>query len=256
MLILGVWTGKTGVVKYDRWMEWLLVFLIVFFAIFTQSLTGFGLALISMPLLTALLGVQIAAPMVALFGLLAEVMLLLYFRESVNVRVIWRLILASAIGVPIGVLVIRSLDEQVVLTVLGVIVAGYALYALLKLRLPAITGSGWAYLAGFLGGILGGAYNTSGPPVIVYGNCRGWPPAEFKGNLQGYFLLTTVIIVASHALTGNYTPEVLRHTLLSLPAVAAGLVTGLALSKRVSAGAFRTIVLWLLLVLGVWLIVG
>jgi hypothetical protein len=41
-----------------------------------------------------------------------------------------------------------------------------------------------------------------------------------------------------------------------MPAVAAGLVAGLALSKRVSAAAFRSLVLWLLLVLGVWLIVG
>jgi uncharacterized membrane protein YfcA len=153
-------------------------------------------------------------------------------------------------------LVVKSLDEQVVLAVLGVIVAGYALYVLLKLRLPAINGDGWAYLAGFLGGVLGGAYNTSGPPVIVYGNFRDWPPDEFKANLQGYFLLTTIIIVVSHAVTGSYTAEVLQYTLLSLPAVAVGLVSGLALSKRVSPGAFRTIVLWLLLALGAWLIIG
>ena len=92
--------------------------------------------------------------------------------------------------------------------------------------------------------------------MIVYGNCRGWPPAEFKGNLQGFFLLTTVVVIVSHALAGNYSLEVLRYSLLALPAVAAGLVTGLALAKRVSAAAFRAIVLWMLLVLGVWLIVG
>ena len=245
-----------GNVEYDRGMEWLLVFVIVFFAIFVQSLTGFVLALVSMPFLAALLGVQTAAPLVALFGLVAEVILLLYFREALNVRVIWRLIAASIVGVPIGVLVIRVLDEQVVLTLLGVIVAGYAGYALLKLRLPAIEGSIWAYGAGFLGGILGGAYTTAGPPVIVYGNCRGWPPAEFKGNLQGYFLLTSVLIIVSHAVAGNYGAEVLRYGLVAMPAVAAGLVAGLALSKRVSAAAFRSLVLWLLLVLGVWLIVG
>ncbi len=245
-----------GIVEYDRGMEWVLVFLIVFFAIFTQSLTGFGLALVSMPLLSALLGVETAAPLVALFGLLAEVILLLYYREAVNVRVIWRLILASMIGVPVGVVVIRSLDEALVLTALGVIVVGYALYALLKLRLPAVNGPVWAYGTGFVAGILGGAYNTAGPPVIVYGNCRGWPPDEFKGNLQGFFLFTGVVVLISHGLAGNYNAEVLRYGLLTLPAVAAGLIAGLALSKRISATAFRTLVLWLLLVLGVWLIVG
>jgi uncharacterized membrane protein YfcA len=237
-------------------MDWLPVVLIVFVAIFTQSLTGFGLALISMPLLTALLGVGTAAPMVALFGLLAEVVLLIYYRQAINVRVIWRLIAASVVGVPVGILVIRSLDEGVVLSALGVIVAGYALYALLKLRLPAIDGPAWAYGIGFLAGVLGGAYNTSGPPVIVYGNCRGWPPEEFKANLQGFFLLTTVVVTVSHGLAGNYSAEVLGHTLLALPAVVAGLAVGLALSKRVSAEGFRTLVLWLLLGLGVWLIVS
>lgn len=248
--------GELGKLEYDQGMEWLLVFLVVFFAIFTQSLTGFGLALVSMPLLTALLGVGTAAPMVALFGLVAEVILLLYYREAVNVRVIWRLIMTAAIGVPVGILVIRSLDEGVVLALLGVIVAGYALYALLKLRLPTIDGPVWAYAFGFVAGILGGAYNTAGPPVIVYGNCRGWPPEEFKANLQGFFLFTGLIVMISHVLAGNYTAEVLRYTLIALPAVAAGVASGLALSKRVSAATFRTIVLWLLLVLGVWLIIS
>jgi len=248
--------GEIHGVEYHRGMDWLPVVLIVFFAIFTQSLTGFGLALVSMPLLTALLGVGTAAPMVALFGLLAEVILLLAYRQAVNVRVIWRLIVASMIGAPVGILVIRSLDEQVVLAVLGVIVAGYALYALLKLRLPAIDGPAWAYGVGFLAGVLGGAYNTSGPPVIVYGNCRGWPPEEFKANLQGFFLLTTVIVTVSHVLAGNYSAEVLGYTLLALPAVVVGLAAGLALSRRVGAAVFRTMVLWLLLVLGVWLIVS
>jgi uncharacterized membrane protein YfcA len=246
--------GQKDWVGYDQGMDWLPVVLIVFFAIFTQSLTGFGLALVSMPLLTALLGVETAAPMVALFGLLAEVILLLYYRQAVNVQVIWRLIAASMIGVPAGVLVVRSLNEEVVLAILGVIVGGYALYALLKLRLPAIDGPAWAYGVGFVAGVLGGAYNTSGPPVIVYGNCRGWPPEEFKANLQGFFLLTSLIIAASHALAGNYSAEVLRYSLLALPAVAVGLAAGLALSKRVSATTFRTLVLWLLLALGAWLI--
>jgi uncharacterized membrane protein YfcA len=38
--------------------------------------------------------------------------------------------------------------------------------------------------------------------------------------------------------------------------MAAGIVAGLFLANRISALVFRKIVLWLLLVLGVWLIVG
>ncbi len=237
-------------------MEWLIVFLIVFLAIFTQSVTGFGLALVSMPLLVAVLGIQTAAPLVALIALVAELILLIYYREALNLQVVWRLAIASVLGVPLGVWALRNVDEQLVLTILGLIVGGYALYALLNLRLPTIQQPAWAYGAGFLAGILGGAYNTSGPPVIVYGNCRRWPPAEFKSNLQGFFLLNSGLIVGTHLLANNFTADVWHGTLVALPAVATGIVAGLLLSKRISAPAFRKIVLWLLLVLGVWLIIS
>ena len=119
-------------------MEGLLVFLIIFLAIFIQSVTGFGLALVSMPLLTAVLGIQMAAPLVAFFGLVAEIVLLIYYRSAFNLGVVWRLGLASIFGIPLGVLALRVVPEEVVLTALGLVVAGYAFYALLNLRLPTI----------------------------------------------------------------------------------------------------------------------
>ena len=237
-------------------MDLLLVFIIVFFAIFTQSVTGFGLALVSMPLLTALLGIQTAAPLVAVFAIVAEVILLFYYRHAFNLKVVWRLALASIIGIPLGVWALRNVDEQIVVTVLGLIVGGYALYALLELRLPEIKQPAWAYGAGFVAGILGGAYNTAGPPVIVYGNCRQWPPAEFKSNLQGFFIFNGALIVVTHVLANNYTSDVWRNSLVAFPAMVAGIVAGLFLANRISAPLFRKVVLWLLLVLGVWLIVG
>ena len=237
-------------------MIWIQVFVIIFFAIFTQSITGFGLALVSMPLLTAVLGIQTAAPLVALFGLVAELILLIYYREDFSLRVVWRLAIAALAGIPLGILALRYVDEQVVLTILGLIVAGYALYALLDFRLPTIQQPVWAYIAGFLAGVLGGAYNTAGPPVIVYGNCRRWPAAQFKSNLQGFFLFVSVLIATAHLLADNYTPLVLRSMLVALPAIAVGILVGVSLAKRISGGLFRKVVLWLLLVIGVWLIIG
>jgi uncharacterized membrane protein YfcA len=237
-------------------VDFLLIFVVVFFSAFTQSLTGFGVALISMPILSAALGVQTAAPLVAVFALATEIVLVVYYRSALDLRVVWKLVVASIVGVPVGVLALRVVDEQVVLALLGLIVGGYALYALLNLRLPSIEGAGWAYGAGFLSGMLGGAYNTTGPPVIVYGDCRRWSPAAFKANLQGFFVLTSIVILASHLAAGNITPPVLQGLLAALPALGLGIVTGLGLSSRLNSSTFRKIVLWFLLVLGLSLIVS
>jgi len=163
---------------------------IVLLAVFTQAVTGFGLALVSMGLLAQTLGVQVAAPLIALTAAPLELIVLVRHRRSLNLSAVWRLALGSMIGIPIGLLGVRYLNEKVVLVVLGVVIIAYALYALRTPKLPELKESGWAYGFGFLAGILGGAYNTAGPPTVLYGSSRQWSPAEFKTNLQGFFCST------------------------------------------------------------------
>lgn len=234
----------------------LAVVLILFLAVFTQSLTGFGLGLVSMPLLTPLLGIEQSGPLVSLIGLTTELLLLIHHRRAFRLQATWRLALASMVAVPIGIWGVRALDEQLVLNGLGALVTGYGLYALLKFRLPRLEATGWAYGFGFVAGLLGGAYNTSGPPSIIYGSCRGWRPAEFKANLQGLFLLNGLLVSSNHILGGHFTPALWHYYWLALPAVAIGLVAGFAVDGWVSPHRFRQLVLFLLVGVGLRLLLG
>jgi uncharacterized membrane protein YfcA len=235
-------------------MTELIIFITVFFAILTQSVTGFGLALVSMPILASLVGIRVATPLVVLIAFLAELFLILRYRRSINIGAVWRLTLASAIGIPLGVMALNVLDENVVLSVLGILLILYALYALLNLALPKLEGGIWGYLFGFSSGVLGGAYNVAGPLVIIYGNCRKWVPKEFKGNLQGFFIVGTVVATVSHAISHNLTTTVWRLFLISVPAIGLGLLAGVNLDKYINPVLFRKIVLVGLMVAGVQLI--
>ena len=234
----------------------MLVTAIIFLAVFVQSSVGFGFALVSMPLLVSLLGIQTSAPLVALLAAVSEVFILIRYWRALNLRVVSQLIIASVIAIPLGVLALRELDAAIVTTALGVILVGYALYALISPQLPQLSGRGWAFGFGFVAGLLSGAYNTPGPPVIIFGNCRGWPPNEFKGNLQGFFLVNSSVVVVVHILSGNYTSDVWTNFLLAVPGLAIGLIAGFLLSKRINPELFRKIVLILLIILGIRLIIG
>jgi uncharacterized membrane protein YfcA len=235
-------------------MSPLLLFAVITVSIFTQSVTGFGLALISMPLLIQVMGVQAAAPLIALVAITAEVVLLVRYRHAIQFQTVRRLSVASVIGVPFGVFVLANADERVVLGLLGIIVTGYALYALVQLRLPAVQHPGWAYGFGFVGGILSGAYNTAGPPIVIYGSCRRWTPAQFKSNLQGYFIINSLMVIATHTLAHNYTEQVWQSYLIALPGVIVGLALGFSLDRFINPLLFRKIVLLLLVVIGLRLI--
>lgn len=232
----------------------LIVFSVVLLAALTQSLTGFGSGLIAMAFLPAIMGIRSSAPLVALFAGTLESTLFLRYRDSINVSAIWRLLVAAIVGIPLGILGARVIDERIVLMILGIVLVLYPTYALLTPRLPQVKEGKLTFGVGFVAGLLGGAYNTSGPPVIIYAHSRGWSPQEFKGNLQSFFLLNDVMTITSHALSGNTTLFVWQHYLLILPAIVMGIIAGFALERLIKPAVFRKIVLVLLIGLGVRMI--
>jgi uncharacterized membrane protein YfcA len=237
-------------------MEKILVAAVIFLAVFTQSFSGFGVALVAMALLPSLTGIKTATPLVALVAFTIETYLLFRYRSALNLRAVGPVALASIAGIPLGIWLLQDVNERLVLTVLGIVIAGYALYALFRFRLPALRHPLWAWGAGLVAGILGGAYNTSGPPVILYGNCKNWPPYEFKSNLQGFFLVNSAFVALSHALGGNLTPGVWTRYLWALPAMALGVLIGTGLDRYIDPQRFRKLVLWLLVFMGLRLIIA
>ena len=233
-------------------MGW-LVAVIIFLAALTQTATGFGLALVSMGLLVQMLGIQVAAPLVALTAASLELVLLVRHRRALNWNAVWKLSAASALGVPLGILALRQVNERIILTMLGLIIVAYAVYAWTDPRMPELA-PGWAWGFGFLAGLLGGAYNTAGPPAVIYGNSRRWSPSEFKSNLQSFFLLNDALVIAGHAVSHHLTPDVWSNYLLALPALALGLAAGLSLERLIHPETFRKIVLGLLIAMGARLV--
>jgi uncharacterized membrane protein YfcA len=209
-----------------------------------------------MALLPGFIGLQKAVPLVALLALVLELVLLIRYWRYLQMKAVLRITLVSLLTVPIGIIGLRHLNEHLMLAILGFLILGYALYALFTPHLPALRHPAWEYAAGLTAGILGGAYSTSGPPVVIFGQCRGWQPMEFKGNLQGFFLVNTTVLVAGHAWGGNITPEIWRLFFTMLPVTAVGAIAGLSFDRLIKPLVFKKIVLVLLLILGLRLMVG
>lgn len=232
-------------------MDTLFLIVVVFFAILTQALSGSGLALISMPLLVQFLDPVAAASLVALLALTTQLVMLSRYRKALRIGRLWRLMLGSLAGIPIGILALAKLDKQIILTALGVLLVGYSLYSLFAPRLPEIRRTFWGYLYGFVSGLLGGAYNTGGPPYVIYGMSSGWQPSEFKANLQVLLMVNSVSVVIGHLIAGHYSAAVLRDYLIALPVVLIAAGVGFWLDRYIPVDIFRKLVMVLLLLIGI-----
>jgi hypothetical protein len=239
----------------DAPVSLLLVLGIIFISTFIRGLSGFGNALIAMPLLTLIIGIQQATPLVGLASETIAVIMLAQNWQHVDVRAAWRLLLASLLGIPPGVLLVARAPEGLVTALLGIFLLLFGVYNLLNLRLPALRWPGLVYPVGFLSGILGGAYNTNGPPIIVYGMLARWPPEQFRATLQGYFLCSGVFIVLGHAWQGLWTAQVLWLYVYSLPPLLLAVVLGSRLHLMLPRQQFERLISVLLMMMGLVLII-
>ncbi len=233
-----------------------LIVTIVFLASLVQSLSGFGFAAIIMPLITMAVGLSTAAPLVALAGLTTYAINLLRYRQAINVGELLRLGAASALGVPVGIWLLTSVDETLVRLILGLTLIAYAIYALVQPATPRLLSQKWVYPTGFVAGCLGGAYNTPGPPAVVYGQLRQWPKDEFRAVLQALFFANGVMVVASHCIARHMTTEILALYAYAAPALVLGMWVGSRVDAQVDGSRFRTLVTVMILLLGLLLVSG
>jgi uncharacterized protein len=237
-------------------MVTLLILAIVLVAAFVQTLAGFGFALLVTPLVALLVGLQTAAPLVAMVALGVNTINFVRHRDRVDRSELARLVASSAVGVPLGILLLRRGNEAAILWVLGVVLIGFALYSILRPRLARALGPRWVYPSGLIAGCLAAAYNAPGPPLLVYGALRQWPKEEFRGVLHGLFCLNGAMVVAAHALVGNVTGQILEQFAWTVPVFVAGIWLGTRVDAGLDRERFRMLVTVLILALGVSLLVN
>ncbi|MBI1881316.1 MAG: sulfite exporter TauE/SafE family protein [Chloroflexi bacterium] len=233
-----------------------LVASILFFSTFIRSAVGFGDALLAMPLLALFISLRTATPLVGFMGMMISAGILITDWQMIDFRAAWRLNLASFAGIPLGLLLITLAPEAPVKIILGLLLGLYGLYNLMTPGLPLLQNERLAYPFGFVAGILGGAYNTSGPPIVIYGALRRWPPDNFRATLQGYFFFSSILILAGQGLAGLWTWQVVQLFLYSTPLMIFGIYLGGKVNGRLPKAAFRQIIFGLLIVVGILFLVS
>ena len=208
-----------------------------------------------MPLLAFVLPVRVAAPLAVLVSITVAALVLARDWRHVQLRSAGRLLLSTVFGLPFGLLLLRNVPESTVKRLLGALVAAFSLWSLARVHAYELRSDRFAWLFGWLAGVLGGAYGMNGPPLAVYGALRRWPAPQFRATLQGYFLPASVLGLVGYLVAGFWTSDVTRYFVLSLPAVLAAIALSRWISRRLDGARFLGYVHVILVAVGVTLIV-
>jgi uncharacterized protein len=221
-----------------------------------QSATGFGFALILGPALFATLDPYEAITALLVLGLALNLLVLLDRERPEGLRwgVLGPLLLAALPGLGLGAAVLGLLSKAALQVAVGVAVIGAAL---LQWRAPVPGGVREPSLrsacaVGLASGALTTSTSISGPPIVLWLQAHGTPPAEQRAFLAVCFLGLNVAGAAVLFGAGGDGDAAGAGVLLPLLAlVALGHGLGLWLFRRLDPRRFRPLVLAVIVAAGV-----
>ncbi|MBU1640026.1 MAG: sulfite exporter TauE/SafE family protein [Proteobacteria bacterium] len=235
---------------------YLSISLVFFSAGFLQGVSGFGAALLAMPLLVLVMDVREAVTLTLLNTIIINLFLSLHLKSHIDWRKIMPLVVGCVPGVYVGVTILKNVNPAIIKCSLGGLIISYGLYCLFgRLEKKSIS-KGWGYVAGFATGTIGGAFSAGGPPTIVYTTLTGWKRDEIKATLASFFFFTSTLAATGHYFTGLTTPHVWRLTGVAALPVLAGVFLGVLFSKKLKTKAYLTVIYYLLIALGIMMVVS
>ena len=125
--------------------------------------------------------------------------------------------------------------------IMGTILVLFSAYKILSPGIKLTFSRLWALPTGFISGILGGAFGTEGPPVVVYAALRPWAKSQVVGMMQSFFIFANFIVLCSFGYHGLLTRSVFDVALLAIPMAIAGIFTGLWINRSMGQHRFEKV---------------
>jgi uncharacterized protein len=215
------------------------------------GLTGFGSALVTIPLATHVVPLPFALALFALADLVSALRVGLENPRNA-VRGEWtRLVPMIVVGTALGVTALVNLPRSVGMFLLGSFVLSFASYSLARRTSSRVISPRWAWLAGLGGGITSALFGAGGPPYVIYLSQRGLTKAQFRATL-GFATMTSISLrVIAFLATGLLLdPRVWIAAAVAVPAAFAGIAVSRRLFHRISRETLLRAVTLMLLASG------
>lgn len=206
-----------------------------------RGFSGFGAALVFVPLASAAIGPKLAVPLLLVIDAATSLGMIPNAWRNADKREVGMMSLGALVGVPVGTYVLANADPLTI---------RWAIVGLVAVML-ALLMSGWRYHGrpkaaitvgvGAASGFCGGAAQVGGPPVIAYWLGGAVKPVTVRANIVLYFAVSSAINIVAYMVGGLFSREILALALLTAPAYAAGLFVGSHMFGMTSERTFRAI---------------
>ena len=214
------------------------IFIVMTIGAALQGSVGYGMALISSPILIQMDPDFIPGPFI-LPSLILITAMIVRDKQAIDLSGLRWAILGMVPGTILGALILASFETDILVTI-------FALLVLVAVGLSVaglhITRSRWVLgSAGLLSGLMGILATLSGPPIaLVYQDAQG---PRLRATLSGFFLVSIFFAIVSLVVVGKYGWHEIQLSLYLIPGVILGFLLSSRIVPFVDRGNTRPIIL-------------
>ena len=217
------------------------ILIAAFVAGLARGFSGFGSALIFIPLASSMIGAKLASPLLLVIDFVAAAPLIPNGWRHADRRDVGTMLLGSLIGVPIGAwaltqmdgLAVRWMIVALIVPMLGLLMSGWRYRGTPTAAVTAAVGA----VAGFFNGVA----QVGGPPIVLYWLRDTTAARVVRANIIIYFAAASVLTTISYLIGGVLTTAVVGLAVLTGPAFGIGLWLGSHMFGFASEETFRRI---------------
>lgn len=179
-----------------------------------RGFSGFGSALIYVPLISAVYGPRVAAPTLLLIDTISSLPFAIHAMPQCNWREVTPVTIAGAVALPLGVAALVYVDP---------LILRWFISALVLIAVTALA-AGWRYRdrpklgaslgVGVVAGFGGGAVQIGAPPLLVYWLGGQNSAATVRANIMVYFIMQGTLSVLAYIYGGLFTAQTLALSIL------------------------------------------
>lgn len=211
-----------------------------------RGFAGFGAAMIMTPIFSALYGPAVGVALCLMLEIAVALPVVPGVVRLVDRRRIGLLLLAAAVGVPLGNFVLTRSEPEAMRWAISAIVLGAVVLLASGWRFAGKPGTATTLTAGVSSGFLNGLAGMAGPPIAFYYLAGDETAARVRANLTTYFVFVDLLAIATFAARSLVDWSTVVLGLFLAPAVMLGGVLGTRLFPLASEGFYRRLALVLL----------
>lgn len=220
----------------------------VFLGYVVFGLTGFGASVVAIPLIAQVIPLKLAVPMMLIMDLVAGIFVGARNNRDVDRPELKALVLWILLGMVVGLTLLVSAPEPVLLVALGIFAVFQSTRNLLLRPNHQAIASAWRIAYGSIGGAFTSLFGTGGPIYAMYLSRRIPNEAQRRATLALLIWFTSFARLALFIVAGlMWQPSLFRLVLVCLPLCLLGAYSGSAIRKRLQTHHLNRLV---------WVIVG